>query len=70
MFQVNNWEREWVHGTVMTRAQWVLFNLLNGVVVRYSVGGIINWWYETNQESLHKNLKHDENGLIVFTGEP
>jgi len=52
---------------MMTRAQWILFNLLNGVAIQYSVGGIMNWWYETNQESLHKNLKRDDNGLFVFT---
>jgi len=45
---INKWERQWVHGSVTTRARWVMCNLHNGVVIRYSVGGIGNGignWY-------------------------
>jgi len=51
--------------------EWVIFNLHTGVAYQYSVGWISKWWNSTDQqESLGKNLDRDDNGLIVFMGEP
>jgi len=65
--KVNNWEREWVHGTAMTRARWVKDNILNGVVFQYLGSGARNLWYGTKQQSLGK-IQWD-NGFVVI-GEP
>jgi len=60
-----------VHGTWKTQVEWVIFNLHNGVAFQYSVGWVSKWWNSTDQqESLGKNLDRDDNGLIVFMGEP